>query len=459
MGKKMPILVANASDARLYTVRVTNENGSVLSSAAQLTVSEGLPVRILQHPEGATVGVGAELTLAVSVDGSAPFEYAWFKNGRRLPGEASHTLVLDDLGIEDGGDYHVRVSNNSGAVESEIAEILVIEASIQPVFLKHPSSAILQLGDDFSLTIEVGGAEPLAIEWLKDGIILSGENGTVLELESLTFEDAGVYQARIRNDFGTVSSRNARLRVLSPASATVFAVNGEEQSITLEGRGARWETQSEIVDSNSIALRSAPINALEESVLSSYVVGPGLVFFRWKVSSEANRDFLKFSINGELQYEISGEIDWETRSYELPEGEHLLEWVYAKSATGEDGADAGFLDQIFLTDGARALGALDYFENTAAASNGWIFARALGFIYGDNFRWAYHEFHGWWYLTGSGGASGFWAYDLAMGWIYILERSYPAVYSADIRQWLVYELGTTNPRVFNNSGTGQKLEF
>ncbi|MCG7853971.1 MAG: hypothetical protein MIO92_15730, partial [Methanosarcinaceae archaeon] len=37
--------------------------------------------------------------------------------------------------------------------------------------------------------------------------------------------------------------------------------------------------------------------------------------FHWKVSSESGSDYLKFYIDDSLQDSISGEVDWQQKSY------------------------------------------------------------------------------------------------------------------------------------------------
>jgi len=52
--------------------------------------------------------------------------------------------------------------------------------------------------------------------------------------------------------------------------------------------------------------------------------GPAPFSFWWKVSSETNQDFLKF-IGPEGEVRLSGEVDWQFRSYHLPPGARDLQ--------------------------------------------------------------------------------------------------------------------------------------
>lgn len=74
------------------------------------------------------------------------------------------------------------------------------------------------------------------------------------------------------------------------------------------------------------------------------VTGPVVVDFWWKVSSEQGFDFFSYSVNGELQERISGEVDWNYRTLTFGKGEHTIRWTYAKDEFGSVGQDAGWLD-------------------------------------------------------------------------------------------------------------------
>ncbi len=74
--------------------------------------------------------------------------------------------------------------------------------------------------------------------------------------------------------------------------------------------------------------------------------GPTAVYFWWKVSSQTNGDFLNFIINGVTQGRISGEVDWERRSFALPVGTSSLSWQYSKNAKDVAGMDRAWVDEI-----------------------------------------------------------------------------------------------------------------
>jgi hypothetical protein len=89
--------------------------------------------------------------------------------------------------------------------------------------------------------------------------------------------------------------------------------------------------------------------------MQTTVVGPGTLSFSWKVSSEANFDFLEVFVDDVLQPgAISGEVDWQQKNLAIPAGSHLITWSYSKDAYVGIGSDCGWLDQVRFGKGSIA---------------------------------------------------------------------------------------------------------
>jgi len=91
------------------------------------------------------------------------------------------------------------------------------------------------------------------------------------------------------------------------------------------------------------------------TMVRTVVTGPGLLQFRWRVSSEPGWDWLTFSFNGWEQLMISGNSGWQEQAWLLPAGTHTLVWTYSKDDSLRMGNDAGYLDNLRFT--AMAAGA------------------------------------------------------------------------------------------------------
>ncbi len=81
--------------------------------------------------------------------------------------------------------------------------------------------------------------------------------------------------------------------------------------------------------------------------MQTTVSGTEMVSFYWKVSSESGYDYLEFYIDGELQDQISGTVDWQQMTYTITaSGSHTLEWRYVKDYSVSEGDDCGWVDKM-----------------------------------------------------------------------------------------------------------------
>lgn len=94
------------------------------------------------------------------------------------------------------------------------------------------------------------------------------------------------------------------------------------------------------------AAQSGDITNNQSSFFYTQVTGPGVITFYWKVSSESGYDYLRFSDNGIQKYSISGEVDWQEKTYNVPGGVHTLKWSYEKAWGWFNNMDCGWVDYI-----------------------------------------------------------------------------------------------------------------
>ena len=117
------------------------------------------------------------------------------------------------------------------------------------------------------------------------------------------------------------------------------------------GGDAGWFGQTSTHYFEGGAAQSRQLDDFESSWLRTSVVGPGSLYFYWKVSSELDYDFLEFYIDDILQIErISGAVDWQPKSFWISSGTHTLKWVYKKDKDISSGSDCGWVDKVNYDD-------------------------------------------------------------------------------------------------------------
>jgi hypothetical protein len=87
-------------------------------------------------------------------------------------------------------------------------------------------------------------------------------------------------------------------------------------------------------------------NQSTELSLTLNVGADGNITFWRKVSSEANYDFLRFSIDGTEMGSWSGNQAWAQSSYPVTAGNRTFTWEYSKDSSVSSGSDCAWIDDI-----------------------------------------------------------------------------------------------------------------
>jgi hypothetical protein len=138
---ELRLIALEDADAGVYSVEVTNSEGSVMSAGAQLTVLEPVAPTIIAATEGGRFATGATVVLAVEATGSDPLHFQWRRNGEDLSDDAvlsgtrGDMLLFEGIRLEDTGSYEVAVSNPGGTAVSALAFV--------EVFIPPPPDAVL----------------------------------------------------------------------------------------------------------------------------------------------------------------------------------------------------------------------------------------------------------------------------------------------------------------------------
>lgn len=106
---------AQATDAGLYRVVVSNGTVTATSNAAVLVVGpSGQPPSLATGLRSQSAVVGAAVNFTVSATGSTPLAYQWRHDGNDIPGATSASFSLSHVQFTDAGTYAVRVNNAAG---------------------------------------------------------------------------------------------------------------------------------------------------------------------------------------------------------------------------------------------------------------------------------------------------------------------------------------------------------
>jgi probable HAF family extracellular repeat protein len=144
------------------------------------------------------------------------------------------------------------------------------------------------------------------------------------------------------NDYGQIVGPGF---LATPCSELPAAIK-KADLVFATGGNTGWSSQANTFYCGTIAPQSGAIGDNQSSWMHTTINGPATVSFYWKVSSEQNHDFLQFYVDDTLKDSISGNVDWQQKTYSIPAGPHVIKWTYSKDVSGNAGSDCGWVDQL-----------------------------------------------------------------------------------------------------------------
>jgi hypothetical protein len=137
-GPEWVVPVASlAEQGFLYRCVVANGSGIDSSRNAVLHISAIMQApNILAQPDSSPVPVGDTAAFKVSVRGTAPLTFAWFKNDVAIPLSNDSTLKVKSVAWADNGAiYRCHISNLAGTADSRSVKLKVIQPNGKMVVL------------------------------------------------------------------------------------------------------------------------------------------------------------------------------------------------------------------------------------------------------------------------------------------------------------------------------------
>jgi len=217
------------------------------------------------------------------------------------------------------------------------------DANNQNIAVEPSEANAVWVGGDYHLKSQAGRWEPYSASWVIDDVTsLCIDAG---DPNSDWIAELWPHGKRINMGAygGTPQASTSLSTVADPLSEALDTA----LSFTTGG-SADWFSQTKTSYHDVDAAQSGDTSDDQESWMQTTVSGKGTVKFYWKVSSGQDYDFLEFYIDGVLQDQISGSVDyWVQKTYTIStSGSHVLEWRYIKDGATSFGDDCGWVDKI-----------------------------------------------------------------------------------------------------------------
>ena len=217
-----------SSDTGVYTIVVKNKGGQI-ELKTTLNVKEEKPQLLSDlsdSPAANTAKIGEEFFLEIRAQGTPRPKVVWLLNGQELSGNSpDYELVV----TEDGryrivfrqfherylGEYQAIITSIVGSIRTR--KIIVVGQQA-PLFTQAPPKFIqIKTGERLTIECTAKGHPPPKITWLRDGKVLSNNDGFEIKIDQTTghsifiiphgmVKHAGKYECRVENQYGTHSA-------------------------------------------------------------------------------------------------------------------------------------------------------------------------------------------------------------------------------------------------------------
>jgi hypothetical protein len=258
----------NVSDDGLYTCEVSNSFGSVISNPT--TVSVKTPPTIVS-PESRFVIEGSPVIIPVSVSGTEPINYQWYRNNVAISGQDTSVLSIPVFSLSNDGVYKLVASNDCGSVTSN--QFAINTTPIASVTGTQCTGQNLS----FTVTSSTGST----YQWRKDGVAISGATNTSYTINGTTTNNSGIYTCYVSNVYQNAESNPVLISVnqapdivSQPAPALVTSGSDVPLSVAATGSAPftyQWYKGAATIGTNSSTYTITGFNASKEGAYSCTV--------------------------------------------------------------------------------------------------------------------------------------------------------------------------------------------
>jgi len=221
--------------------------------------------------------------------------------------------------------------------------------------------------------------ENIGLNALEEAVIELNENDANLVLNDYLFEAGTIPGSSVVTGiFNITVSENAPIGLAIPVVAEITGANnynnesefnvviglmsesfesGDFNSLDWQFTGSADWTISDISSEGDYSAQSGSISDNQQTGIEIALNVPdnGTITFDYKVSSEANWDFLRFSIDGSEQISWSGNQNWDTISFDVLAGNRTFKWEYTKDGSVSSYSDCAWVDNIIFPGGSSVV--------------------------------------------------------------------------------------------------------
>ncbi len=279
-----------------------------------------------------------------------PTSWSWTFNGGT---PSSSTAQNPAVTYYTAGVYPVELTatNAYGSDTETKVNYITVNPAPAPVANFTASATTINVGESVTFT-DQSTNNPTSWSWSFEG---GTPSSSTAQNPTVQYNTAGTFDVSLTaaNAAGSDEEFKANYITVNPPSADEIAEAVDNTSLTFTHSGnADWYKVTDVYYYGGDSARSGDIGNNQSSTIETTVTvgSTQAVKFYWKVSSEANYDYLRFYIDGVEKTRIAGTVDWTQVAYNITAGTHTLKWSYTKDYSVSTGYDCGWVDKLEITE-------------------------------------------------------------------------------------------------------------
>jgi hypothetical protein len=262
-----------ASNGGAYYCKVSNTCGDATTSQINLTVKTA--PSITSQSSNLVLCIGQQANFSVTVTGTAPITYTWYKDNVVIPGAVTSTYTITSVSSSDAGNYACFISNSCGTINSS-SKILTVNSA--PSIISQSLSDSVCSGQSKLFSVTVSGSTPMSYQWYYNSTsnAISGAVNNIYTINSVGTSNGGSYYCKATNSCGTVTTSQINLTVktapiITAQSTSAIRCVGQSQNFSVTATSSPAPRYQWFRD--DVAITGATNNTYDISVVASSDAG------------------------------------------------------------------------------------------------------------------------------------------------------------------------------------------
>lgn len=209
-----------ATDA--LEMRARDGSGNFSAPLSRSVTLLGIAPAVTTQPSATSVVNGSTASFTAAFSGTPTPTVQWYRNGVAISGATSLTYAFFATLGDTGAIFTCTATSSAGSVTTNAATLTVTAAATAPSIVTQPASQTVSTGDTVTMSVVAAGTSPLAYQWTRNGIAISGATASSYAFGTTLGDSGATFNVVVTNAAGSVTSATATLIVTAQVAPIAF---------------------------------------------------------------------------------------------------------------------------------------------------------------------------------------------------------------------------------------------